>query len=140
MANFRRCVDRFIRDVTAFFSGRIAGISGIVWGAISIRRSGDTDTLWRWLFIAGILLGAFLFHLLSGKPAPEANANYLLAAIAGLFVGLGVKIGNGCTSGHGVCGIGRLSTRSLAATITFMAVAVITVAIFNAVFGAGGTA
>ena len=119
------------------FSGRLAGISGIVWGAINPKKSGDTDTLWRWLFIAGILLGAFLFHLLTGKPAPEANVNYPLAAIAGLLVGMGVKIGNGCTSGHGVCGIGRLSTRSLAATITFMTVAIITVAIFNIVFGAG---
>jgi uncharacterized membrane protein YedE/YeeE len=119
------------------FSGRIAGISGIVWGAISPKRSGDSDPLWRWLFIAGILLGAFLFHQMTGKPAPGANANYLLAAIAGLFVGMGVKIGNGCTSGHGVCGIGRLSTRSLAATITFMTVAIVTVAVFNAVFGAG---
>jgi uncharacterized membrane protein YedE/YeeE len=119
------------------FSGRIAGISGIVWGAINPKAVGDSDTLWRWLFIVGILLGAYFFHLATGKPAPVANPNYLLAAIAGLFVGVGVKLGNGCTSGHGVCGIGRLSGRSLVATMTFMLVAIITVAVFNAVFSTG---
>lgn len=119
------------------FSGRIAGISGIVWGAINTRASGDGNALWRWLFIVGILLGALLFHLFTGKPTPVANPNFLLASIAGLLVGMGVKIGNGCTSGHGVCGIGRLSSRSLVATTTFMLVAIITVAAFNAVFSTG---
>ncbi len=109
--------------------GRIAGISGILWGAISNKLSGESA--WRWLFLLGILLGTFLFHLLSGKSIPLANPNYLLAIVAGLFVGVGVKIGNGCTSGHGVCGLGRLSFRSLSATLTFMAAAVITVAIFK---------
>lgn len=118
-------------------SGRIAGISGIVWGAITQKIV--SNTAWRWFFIVGILLGTFLFHQLTGKPIPVANSNYLLAAIAGLFVGLGVKIGNGCTSGHGVCGIGRLSPRSVIATLTFMAIAIITVALFNAVFKAGAT-
>jgi uncharacterized membrane protein YedE/YeeE len=100
----------------------------------------DKDFYWRWLFLVGILLGAFLFHLVTGKPAPAVNANYLLAAVAGVFVGVGVKIGNGCTSGHGVCGIGRLSGRSLAATLVFMFVAIVTVAIFNGLIQAGGVA
>lgn len=119
------------------FSGRIAGISGIVWGAINTKVSGDRDVLWRWLFIGGILLGTFLFHLLTGKAVPVANPNYLLAIVAGLFVGMGVRIGNGCTSGHGVCGIGRLSIRSLVATVIFMLVAIITVAIYNTVLSMG---
>lgn len=107
--------------------GKIAGISGIVWGAISNRVSGENA--WRWLFVIGILLGTYFFHFFSGKPVPEANPNYLIAIVAGLLVGFGVKIGSGCTSGHGVCGLGRLSFRSLSATLTFMGVAVITVAV-----------
>lgn len=115
--------------------GRIAGISGIIWGAFTQKIS--SDNAWRWFFLAGVLLGTFLFHQLTGKPVPVVNSNYLLAVCAGLLVGLGVKIGNGCTSGHGVCGIGRLSPRSLVATLTFMATAIITVALFNAVFSPG---
>lgn len=110
-------------------SGRIAGISGIVWGAVSQKNS--SDIVWRGLFIVGVLLGAFLLHLLSGKPAPLVDDDYPLAAIAGLLVGMGVKLGNGCTSGHGVCGIGRLSTRSIVSTIIFMVVAVATVRLSN---------
>lgn len=116
-------------------TGRIAGISGIVWGAIA--GSDFADKAWRWLFLVGVLLGAFLFHQVSGKPLPVANDNYVLAAIAGLLVGFGVKLGNGCTSGHGVCGIGRLSPRSLVATLSFMFAAIITVMIVNAVMPVG---
>jgi uncharacterized membrane protein YedE/YeeE len=112
-----------------FLSGRIAGISGIVWGAVSQKNS--PDIVWRGLFIVGVLLGAFLLHLLSGKPTPFVDDDYPLAAIAGLLVGMGVKLGNGCTSGHGVCGIGRLSTRSIVSTIIFMVVAVATVLLSN---------
>lgn len=112
-------------------TGRIAGISGIVWGAL--RGINLNDKLWRWFFIIGMLIGAFLFHQLTGRPFPIVNDNYFLAAIAGVFVGLGVKIGNGCTSGHGVCGIGRLSSRSLLATISFMLVAIVTVALVNVI-------
>ncbi len=114
--------------------GRIAGISGIVWGAIFEKFNRDSsEKIWRWLFIVGLLLGAFLFHLISGKPYPQLGSNYMLAAIAGIFVGLGVKIGNGCTSGHGVCGIGRFSVRSIVATTCFMLVAILTVFLFNTV-------
>lgn len=116
-------------------TGRIAGVSGIVWAAINNKVA--SDRIWRYLFIAGILLGTYLFHLLTGSAIPSSNDNYLLAAVAGLLVGIGVKVGNGCTSGHGVCGIGRLSLRSLVATITFMLIAVITVAIVNAVVSGG---
>lgn len=112
--------------------GRIAGISGIVWGAISAPTG---DRLWRALFIVGIIAGTLLFHLLSGRPYPLINQNYPLALLAGLIVGVGVKLGSGCTSGHGVCGIGRLSNRSIFATLTFMAVAVLTVLITKSIAG-----
>ncbi|RVU86310.1 YeeE/YedE family protein [Leucothrix sargassi] len=109
--------------------GRIAGISGIVWAAITDKG----QRTWRWFFLGGLVLGSVLFHWVSGVPIPETSDNWLLAAVAGLIVGVGVKLGSGCTSGHGVCGIGRLSMRSLTATITFMLTAIITVAIVNAI-------
>lgn len=114
--------------VLLLFLGRIAGISGITWGAIT--QAGN-ERSWRVVFLLGLLIGAFLYHALSGAAYPAINENFPLAAVAGLFVGVGVKIGNGCTSGHGVCGIGRLSNRSIAATVTFMTVAIATVALVN---------
>lgn len=108
--------------------GRIAGISGIVWGAIS----GQADNSWRWLFILGLLAGPLLYHAASGVPYPAASAQPgWFAVTGGLLVGIGVKMGGGCTSGHGVCGIGRLSVRSLAATLTFMATGIVTVFVLN---------
>ncbi len=108
--------------------GRIAGISGIVWGAIFTRFDSMTfEKTWRWFFIIGLMLGAWLFHKVSGISYPFIDANFPLAVIAGLCVGAGVNIGNGCTSGHGVCGIGRLSLRSMIATVCFMLTAICTV-------------
>lgn len=104
--------------------GRIAGISGIVWGAVSAQA----DNAWRWLFIVGLLLGPLLYHTVSGTPPPLPSSLPWWQAIAGgLLVGVGTKLGSGCTSGHGVCGLGRLSGRSLAATLTFMASGIATV-------------
>lgn len=112
--------------------GRIAGISGIVWGAIS----GQADNSWRWLFILGLLVGPLLYHQISGTSYPAASAQpWWVAVIGGLLVGVGVKISSGCTSGHGVCGIGRLSVRSLIATITFMATGILTVFAVNSFQG-----
>jgi uncharacterized membrane protein YedE/YeeE len=111
--------------------GRIAGISGITWAAIT--EVGQRT--WRLLFLGGMVLGGLLFHFLSGVPIPEGNDNWVLAIIAGFIVGVGVKLGSGCTSGHGVCGIGRLSMRSLTATITFMVAGIVTVAVVNAITG-----
>ena len=114
------------------FLGRIAGISGIVWGAVS----GQADNSWRWLFILGLLLAPLLFHNLSGTPYPAANPlPWGYAVVGGLLVGLGVKLGSGCTSGHGVCGLGRLSLRSLAATMTFMATGIATVFVIRHLLG-----
>jgi uncharacterized membrane protein YedE/YeeE len=112
--------------------GKVAGIAGIFWGAM---RNEKHENLWRWLFLAGMIGGTALLHMLTGKAYPPAPGNLILAMVAGLFVGFGVRLGNGCTSGHGVCGIGRLSVRSLMATGTFMLVAIITVFCFNAIRG-----
>lgn len=115
------------------FNGRIAGISGIMSGLISPLRS---ELFWRLAFIVGIILGAFLFSQV--KPDfyhPRANFPVWMLALAGFLVGFGTRMGNGCTSGHAVCGIARLSLRSIVATITFMATGFITVFIVRHVIG-----
>ena len=112
--------------------GRIAGISGIFGGLL---RSGDRG--WRIAFIAG-LIAAPLLAALAGRPLPmpEMPASLVVVAIGGLLVGIGTRMSGGCTSGHGVCGIARLSARSLGATAIFMVTAVTTVAIAR--HGLGG--
>ena len=114
------------------FLGRITGISGILWGAITAQP----DNSWRWLFLLGLLLGPLLYHSLSGAPYPAASPLQWWHAVAGgLLVGFGVKLGCGCTSGHGVCGIGRLSLRSLVATLTFMFTGFVTVFVTRHLLG-----
>ena len=116
------------------FNGRIAGISGIAWGALARQA----DAAWRWLFLAGLIVGPLLYHSLSGQAAPAPSAApWWLVIIAGMLVGYGTRLGSGCTSGHGVCGLGRLSVRSLAATLTFMATGIITVFILRHLLGGG---
>jgi len=115
-----------------YFLGRIAGIAGIVWGAISAQP----DNAWRWLFIVGLLAGPLAYHFLAAVPNPPPSPLPWWQAVAGgLLVGIGVRLGSGCTSGHGVCGIGRLSPRSLVATITFMATGILTVYIIRHLLG-----
>ena len=106
-------------------NGRIVGVSGIFWGAITEYR----DSFWRIAFILGLPLGAYLFHLFSGAAIPVSDGSTMQSILGGLLVGLGVKLGSGCTSGHGVCGIGRLSVRSLVATVIFMLAGVAAVTI-----------
>lgn len=110
-------------------AGRIAGISGILGGAFSADNG---DKLWRWTFILGLLIAPFLVKWMN--PAllevtfPTTGPLLIIAAI---LVGLGTQLGNGCTSGHGVCGNARLSMRSIVATLTFMATGVLTVFILR---------
>lgn len=110
--------------LTLWTSGRIAGISGILAG--SLFQKGQ-EAFWRGLFLCGLLLGGATYSLFTGGLEIETEATPLMTILAGLLVGFGTRMGNGCTSGHGVCGIARFSRRSLVATITFMMVAMLTV-------------
>ncbi|MGA0203896.1 MAG: YeeE/YedE family protein, partial [Pseudohongiellaceae bacterium] len=110
--------------LTLWTSGRIAGISGILAG--SLFQKGQ-EAFWRGLFLCGLLLGGATYSLFNSGLEIETEATPLMTILAGLLVGFGTRMGNGCTSGHGVCGIARFSRRSLVATITFMMVAMLTV-------------
>jgi len=106
------------------YNGRIAGISGMVNGALTFTRAEQ----WRWWFIGGMVGGGALYeYVLAPQPTPTSTFAPWAMIIGGFIVGFGTRMGNGCTSGHGVCGLGRLSGRSLAAVITFMVTAAITV-------------
>ena len=114
-------------------TGRIAGISGIFGGLLNWRGE---DKGWRIAFIAGLVLAPVIAGAIGYAMAPpKLPSNWVIIVAAGLLVGFGSRLGGGCTSGHGICGIGRLSTRSIAATIVFMTTAVITVAITHHVLG-----
>lgn len=107
--------------------GRIAGISGIAFGLMD-RPNWNLANLWRWGFVLGLLAAGWIWTQWTGQPVqPERPANVPLLIAAGLLVGFGTSMGSGCTSGHGVCGLGRLSMRSLAAVATFMLTAALTV-------------
>ena len=115
------------------FQGRIAGVSGIIGGLL--QRPGK-DTSWQALFVAGLLTGGMLLALFAPNTLVEPATRSLGAvAVAGLMVGLGVRMGKGCTSGHGVCGLSRLSKRSLFATISFMATGFATATLIQTMFG-----
>lgn len=117
------------------FNGRVAGISGI-FGGLLFREPGDTA--WRAAFVAGLLLGGVALAVAHPGAFPQAGGggSVGLVVAAGLLVGLGARLGDGCTSGHGVCGLSRLSVRSLVATMTFMATAAITVYVSHHLLGA----
>ena len=104
-------------------NGRVAGISGILGGLLTLRAG---DTVWRAAFVAGLVLGALAY--VSTADVPVRVLAPLPAILAGgLLVGFGTRLGSGCTSGHGLCGMARLSRRSVAATATFFGVAMLTV-------------
>jgi len=111
-------------------NGRIAGISGIVGGLLR-----SPDRAWRAAFIAGLLLAPGVWRLFAELPVATASDSPGLLVAAGLLVGFGSRLGSGCTSGHGVCGIARLSPRSLAATATFMAAGFAVVYLLRHVWG-----
>ena len=109
--------------------GRIAGISGITVGAVPGRRP---DWPWRLAFVVGLVAASALVSLVTGeRVAQTVSSNLPGMALAGLFVGVGTVLGSGCTSGHGVCGLARLSGRSLVAVLIFMATAFATVAVLR---------
>ncbi|UFN72590.1 YeeE/YedE family protein [Vibrio alginolyticus] len=106
-------------------NGKIAGISGIMNGIMSPKKG---DYSWRLLFAVGMIAGGLISFLMLGVAVPStANLSLGMVIAAGLLVGIGTRLGNGCTSGHGICGMGRLSKRSIVATCVFMAVAGLTV-------------
>ncbi|MCP4791338.1 MAG: YeeE/YedE family protein [Gammaproteobacteria bacterium] len=110
------------------FNGRIAGISGILYNLL-FNNLGDYDRNWRLAFLIGLLVGGYA--LLPVDFALREGYSGLLLALSGLAVGIGTRIGNGCTSGHGVCGIGLLAGRSIVATLIFMGAGIITVTLLR---------
>jgi hypothetical protein len=111
--------------ILMLYSGRIAGISGIVGGLLNLRAPG-AEPGWRLAFLAGLIGGPALVNAIVGGIAPitlEASVGLMIGA--GLLVGIGTRLGGGCTSGHGVCGMARLSPRSMTATVSFLATAML---------------
>ncbi|HBO21710.1 YeeE/YedE family protein [Providencia sp.] len=116
------------------FNGRIAGISGILAGILKPIKG---DTGWKVAFILGIMIAPSLFIYFAYSPEVVITTSMPILILAGLFVGFGTRLGGGCTSGHGICGMARFSRRSIVAVLIFMVVAFITVAISNS-YGLGG--
>lgn len=108
-----------------WLNGRLAGISGVVGGLLTPKSGGAG---WRVAFVAGILLGAFVWTLVAvGGDLVQVETSLPVLVVAGLLVGFGTRLGSGCTSGHGLCGLSRFSRRSVAATLVFFGVAMLTV-------------
>ena len=114
-------------------SGRVTGISGMLSGLLQPVRG---DIAWRALFMVGLLIAGAVAHVVAPAQLGASPRSLGLIAVAGLLVGAGTRIGNGCTSGHGVCGISRLSPRSLIATVTFIASGVLAVLVTRLLGGA----
>jgi uncharacterized membrane protein YedE/YeeE len=108
-----------------FLNGRISGISGIVGGLLSAK---GLELSWRVVYLAGLIIGAFAYILATGEADfVEMEASLPVLVLAGLLVGFGARLGSGCTSGHGVCGLARFSRRSVVATLVFFVAAILTV-------------
>ena len=121
-------------SVLLLFNGRIMGVCGILNQAISFKGG---ENLWAWLFLVGLLIGPLVSDAFLGTSQPMfEERTFLVTVIAGLLVGFGTSLGSGCTSGHGVCGIGRLSQRSIVSVAVFMLAAMVTVYLFRQVLGA----
>lgn len=113
------------------FNGRIAGISGIVGGLFKMRKG---DMGWRIAFMSGLIAAPLVWQLFLSLPAIRIDGGYAMMAMAGLVVGIGTRYGSGCTSGHGVCGLSRLSPRSIIATLAFMGTGFAAVYVIRHVF------
>jgi len=116
----------------ALLNGRIAGISGILGG---LMRPQAGDISWRTAFVAGLVAAPIAWGLVAALPEIRVDASYATLVAAGLLVGVGTRYGAGCTSGHGVCGVSRLSPRSIAATLAFMAAGFATVYVVHHLIG-----
>ncbi|MFO1258902.1 MAG: YeeE/YedE family protein [Gammaproteobacteria bacterium] len=113
-------------------NGRIAGVSGIIAGLLGRPTH---ETVWRALFILGLLLASFLYDSVYLLPEIKITSNTFILVISGLLVGIGTRLGSGCTSGHGICGLSRFSIRSVVATFLFMLAGIITVYVMRHIFG-----
>jgi uncharacterized membrane protein YedE/YeeE len=116
-----------------WLNGNVAGISGIVGRLIQRQK---VDGLWRWMFVLGLIIGPIITSLIGFSLPESIDVSWPLITVGGLLVGIGSKLGSGCTSGHGICGIGRVSHRSITATIVFMVSALIMVYLVKHLFGA----
>jgi uncharacterized membrane protein YedE/YeeE len=114
-------------------NGRIAGVSGVLGGLLSPRRG---DTAWRLAFVLGLVGAPLVYAFVTALPLPRIDAGTGALVAAGLLVGIGTRVGSGCTSGHGVCGLSRLSPRSLVATLLFMGAGFATVFVLRHLVGA----
>ncbi len=113
-------------------NGRIAGISGVIGGLLKPVKG---DVAWRTAFVLGLVGAPWIYVLITALPEPQIDAQFGALVLAGLLVGAGTRYGSGCTSGHGVCGLSRLSPRSLVATAAFMGAGFATVFVTRHVLG-----
>ncbi|MDP2248353.1 MAG: YeeE/YedE family protein [Nitrosomonadales bacterium] len=120
-------------SILVLFNGRIAGISGIVGGLLRPVR---TELEWRIAFIAGLVVAPLVYGVVSELPPVEVNASNWQLVLAGLLVGIGTRYASGCTSGHGICGVARLSRRSMLATASFMLSGMVTVYLIRHIWSA----
>jgi uncharacterized membrane protein YedE/YeeE len=116
------------------FNGRIAGISGILGALLHVVKG---DLSWRLAFLFGLVIAPVVYEMVAPLPAVQVDADTITLIAAGLLVGIGTRYGSGCTSGHGVCGVSRLSPRSLVATVSFMAAGFLTVFAVRHLLGQG---
>lgn len=118
--------------IYVLFNGRIAGVSGILGGLL---RPNPSDVSWRIAFLIGLIITPSLFWLAGHPQVVPVDSGYPALILAGLLVGIGTRLGSGCTSGHGVCGISRFSPRSLVATASFMVAGFVTVYVIRHLLG-----
>ena len=128
------CLIGLAVSVLLYFNGTIAGNSGMVSGLWTVLQD---QAWWKIFYLAGLVLGVLVFKVLLQEPEYILNQSNMLVILAGLLVGYGTRLGGGCTSGHGICGIARFSKRSITATMVFMAAGILTVFLMRILGGLG---